>query len=90
MVGSLSQIGFHRMRQEDAGAKCCNKSGYQFKHWKSPCTAPGIGLQYSSRVSGWFRGVREMVSFHSPWGKHHGVEPIRQSAICLLPELLPN
>jgi hypothetical protein len=41
LFGSLSQIGFNRMRQEDAGAERCNKSGYQFEHWKSPGTAPG-------------------------------------------------
>jgi hypothetical protein len=76
MFGSLSQIGFHRMRQEDAGAKRCNKSGYQFKHWKSPCTAPGIGVEYRPGVSGWFRGVREMVSLHSYLGIDHAASSL--------------
>ena len=42
MFGLLSQIGFDRMRQENAGAERRNKSGYQFKHWKSPCTGPAV------------------------------------------------
>jgi hypothetical protein len=51
MFGLLSEIGFDRMRQEDAGAERRNKSGYQFKHWKSACTAP-YWAEYRPRVSG--------------------------------------
>ena len=43
MFGSLSQIGFDRMRQEYAGAERRNKSSYQFKHWKSPLPPPVLG-----------------------------------------------
>jgi hypothetical protein len=36
----LSQVGFNRMGQKDAGAERCNKCAHQFKHWKSPASPP--------------------------------------------------
>jgi hypothetical protein len=65
MFGLLSQIGFDRMRQENAGAERRNKSGYQFKHWKSPVPPPRVGAEYRPRVSGWFRQASKMVSIHN-------------------------
>jgi hypothetical protein len=64
----LSQIGFNRMRNENAGAERSNKRGRQLKHWKSPVPPPAPEPIKSPAfqegfvaLEKWFRHTRRML-----------------------------